>query len=346
MDFMKINIFFNLKGGAWGGANQFLKALKKKLAEKKAYEDNPNDSTTVIANSYHELNDLISFLIFKPDTFIIHRLGPIFYYHRGSAWRLYDKFIINFANKFADGIIFQSAWSFEEAKKLGFEKEIEHAIIHNAPDCEIFNEHNKSNHKKDIKKFTIIATSNSDNLAKGFDYFDFLDKNLDFSKYRMIFVGRSPIKFENVIHIAPQDSKNLAKILNSGDLYLSPVKNEACSNAILEALTCGLPVLGLNNSSNPEIIGFGGELFSNKKELIAKIEKIRNNYKSYQDAIKKPGLENITNQYIGFINKIEKTKQPRKRNNFALLFCKINLFFIKNLVLILEKTAYNKKNAL
>lgn len=313
---MKINFFFDFKKGASGGANQFLKALRNQFLAKDIYTDNPQKADIIIINSYHKMGRFIVFLLKKRSTLVVHRLGPIFSYHRGNIWKLYDRFIVQFANTFADGVIFQSHWSYAEALRLGLEQNIRSAIIHNAPDNNLFfGTQKKYSAVEDV--FHIVASSNSDNWKKGFSYFQFLDKHLDFLNYKMTFVGRTPVKFRNIKHIEPQDSMGLAKILHSGDLYISPVQNEACSNAILEALSCGLPVLALDDSSNPEIVKSAGELFSNENELLEKIRKIRNDYEAYRSRIVRPDIGRVANQYESFLCGLQK-KTPRKKNIIAL----------------------------
>ena len=40
-------------------------------------------------------------------------------------------------------------------------------------------------------------------------------------------------------------------------------------------MSCGLPTVAINSSSNPEIFNGRGELFNNKKDLIPKILKLK-----------------------------------------------------------------------
>ena len=60
-----------------------------------------------------------------------------------------------------------------------------------------------------------------------------------------------------------------------------PAKDEACSNALIEAQACGLPILALHSGGNPELILGSGETFSNVEEMISGLNKIIKNYDSY-----------------------------------------------------------------
>jgi glycosyltransferase involved in cell wall biosynthesis len=309
---MKINIFFDIQDGSRGGANQFLRALRNEFDQRGIYETDPLKADVVILNSYHKLDEIFSFMITKPEAILIHRLGPVFHYHRGKAWKLYDWFIIRFANALTDGIIFQSEWSHKEAKTLGLKKSTKTTIIHNTADGSIFNQGKAKAYPDTNRRFRLITSSNSDNREKGSDYFEFLDKHLDFTKYEMTFVGRSKSEFTNIKYIPPQEPKKLAELLKSADAYVSPVRNEACSNAILEAFACRLPVIALDDSSNPEIVGTAGELFRDIPTLIERIEQVRNNYDQYIKAIKIQTMTGVAGQYTKFINRLAENSAKRR----------------------------------
>ena len=50
-------------------------------------------------------------------------------------------------------------------------------------------------------------------MLKGFNYLSYIDKNLDFSKFEMSFIGNTPIKFKNIKIFRPMSPKNLQKKL-------------------------------------------------------------------------------------------------------------------------------------
>jgi hypothetical protein len=47
---MKIHILYPFKEGPWGGANQFLKAIKAYLEKKSCYENNPKKADIILFN--------------------------------------------------------------------------------------------------------------------------------------------------------------------------------------------------------------------------------------------------------------------------------------------------------
>lgn len=294
---MKIYIVSNLISGPWGGGNQFLKALKNEFVKKSVYSDSVKEADILIFNSYNEIPLLIK-SFFLNNKKIVYRLGPVFHlYRKGIKWKILDFVTVLVANLFADLIIFQSAWSHEQAKRLWFNPRKKYSIILNAPDDSIF--YKKSfTQKEENHKTKLVYSSWSSNLKKGFTYLKFLDQNLDFSKYEMSFIGNSPFEFKSIKIIKPLSSNDLAVELRKNDIYVSPVEDDACSNALLEGLASGLPAVALNSGGNPELIGKAGVLFKNEIELISGINEVSLNLEHYYKLILVKNLDTLATEYI------------------------------------------------
>ena len=142
---------------------------------------------------------------------------------------------------------------------------------------------------------------------KGFDTLEYLDNNLDFSSYEMTFLGNSPLAFKNIKKIDPVPSREVGLILKEHDIFVFPSKAEACSNTLIEALSCGLPCLCFNATSNSEVLQRGGELFNSNEEILEKLDKIKNNYYSYQ--IPSFCLKEKASQYLAFGSDIVQNKE-------------------------------------
>ena len=94
------------------------------------------------------------------------------------------------------------------------------------------------------RRVRVIATSWSDNPNKGADVLAWLDANLDRERYELTFVGRA----HEVVRARPRARRrfrrrSVADELRRSDVYLAPSRNDPCSNALLEALACGLPAV-------------------------------------------------------------------------------------------------------
>ena len=57
---MKINIYFKLKDGAWGGGNQFLKAIREYMIRVDCYEEDYRKADIILFNSHQFLDDILS----------------------------------------------------------------------------------------------------------------------------------------------------------------------------------------------------------------------------------------------------------------------------------------------
>lgn len=298
----KVNILYNFHFGPWGGANQFLKALKRILLKRGFYTNDATKANCIIFNSHHNLENLLHNKLKNKNLICIHRVdGPVFKIRKKDIE--IDKIIYRINDLIADGTIFQSKWSREENYKLEMKKNNYEIIIPNAPDPTIFNK-KKNKTFSNKRKIRLIATSWSANWQKGFKIYEYLDKYIDFSKYKMIFIGNSPLKFKNIKWIKPLKSKELAEYLKNHDIFIIASQKDPCSNSLIEALHCGLPSIVRNDGGHPEIIGKGGVIFKGKDDIIEKIEKVAQNYHYYQNNIKLPSLDSVVDEYYNFIKQI------------------------------------------
>ncbi len=298
---MKIHIHYTPKDNAWGGGNQFLKALRKELINRNLYADLKTGADAILFNSYQDLGTLIHSFFFNHATKRIYRLGPIMSMHRqGIRWKLVDYTVALLANILADMVIFQSTWSYQQSRKFGFMRKKNVFVILNAVDESIFYAKSKTldSHPEKIR---LIYTSWSKSENKGFTYLRFLENHLDWRRYEMKFIGNSPVRFNHIEMLDPLSSGALADELRQADIFVSPTKDDACSNAILEALSCGLPVVALQSGGNAELIGEGGMLFSNETEMLDAIEKVAGYLSFYQKKIITKHIAVIAQEYIDAI---------------------------------------------
>ena len=240
-----------------------------------------------------------------PNKVYVHRIdGPMRLYNNMEDIRDHIVYALN--QEYADATIFQSNWSYTANLEMGMNINKPFSIIPNAPDPQIFN---KDYEKKEDDKLKLIATSWSDNVKKGFKYYDFLDKNLDFDKYQFSFVGRSPIKFKNINMLGALSTQEVAETLRNHDVYITASEHDPCSNSLIEALTCGLPVVALNSGGHSELVQNGGLLFESTEDLLDKLEEMLCNTDELRDNISVKTIKDIANEYVSFFEKMnEETK--------------------------------------
>jgi glycosyltransferase involved in cell wall biosynthesis len=207
-------------------------------------------------------------------------------------------------------------------KKNAFER-----VIINAPDSNIFNPTGKLA-ASESRKVRLIGTSWSANWNKGFDIYEFLDENLDFNRYEMTFVGRSPVEFKNIKLIDPLPSDQLASELKQHDLFITASKFDPCSNSLLEALACGLPALVRNSGGHPEIIERGGLVFDGIDDVLKKLDALSSDIQNHQNLIPQRNISEAADHYHSFVSRIfEKVRQnqyiPKKLGLIKTLLIKL-----------------------
>ena len=299
---MKIHILYDNKDSPWGGGNQFLTALKRAFTKLCVYADDPALAEVILVNSHHKLRRCVWIKQRWPNKIIVHRInGPVSLI-RGRDQEI-DRIIALFSKTLADGIVFQSIWCRAKNKNLfGISAKYE-TVIKNAADNDIFSAKKKRKIGHD-QRTKLIASSWSANPRKGFEIYRYLDDNLDFRKYKMVFVGNSPLKFRNIEMMKPVKVSRLASILRDNDIFVTASRNDPCSNSVIEALACHLPVVAVNDGGHPELVQQGGAIFRSEEDVIQAIEKVATNYEYYQSQIPCFSINVVARRYHKFAQTI------------------------------------------
>jgi glycosyltransferase involved in cell wall biosynthesis len=292
----KISIYFQFKRPPWGGGNQFLLALSKWLKKNGWAVDNSLDSNarTLLFNSFH-----IDFKkmkkLRKSTKLIIHRIdGPTFLV-RGKDREL-DNNIFSVNNDVADVSVFQSAWSLFETLKMGYVP-VNPVLISNAADLDIFNERREESLSVE-RKIKLLSASWSDNPKKGGPVYKWLDENLDWRRYEYTFVGRLSEPLKNIRVIEPVPSDELSEIMKQHDIYITASDNDPCSNSLIEALSCKLPVIYFRRGGHPELAGYGGLGFGKKEEIPELLNLLVENYEAFRSLVVAPDVDTVARKYM------------------------------------------------
>ena len=176
---MKIWIEYPFQEGAWGGGNQFLKNLKKIFNSLGILGKSPDDSEAILFNSHQDAQKILNLRELYPTKKFIHRVdGPMRLYNTLEDDR--DSIVYHLNHGVADATIFQSQWSLDQNLKMGLNPPRHHKVIYNSADSSLFYPQAR---KSTTQKKTIVSTSFSSNIKKGFKVYDFLDKNLEFNNF-------------------------------------------------------------------------------------------------------------------------------------------------------------------
>jgi len=317
-----VGFFHTFRKPPWGGGNQFLMALAGEMRAR---------GITVLDNKIEADKTKVymaNAITFKTDPFkaamkksknklkLVHRLDGPYYaarYEKDPRTHAHEKLrykeddkVYEINNQFACASIYQSKWSLDMNLLLGYKPKEPVTIIPNAVDANIF--HSEDRRPWDPNRKTkIISTSWSDGLRKGFKHFEWLDKNLDFDRFEYTFLGNLPkdkttgkvlFSFKNIKVLPPVGSEKLAPILRDHDIYIAASALEPCSNALLEALSSGLPTIYLKGSGHDELVKEAGIGYTTPDEIPAHLDEMVSQYEDYQSKIHVLTIEEVTDKYL------------------------------------------------
>ncbi len=299
LDGPEICIFHQFQKPPYGGGNQFLLALTKEL-KNQGYDVGHNrvgpKTKVAMFNSFEFDQKKLKKYRKKYKARMLQRLaGPIGVY-RGEDITI-DKNLWALNETYADATIFISDFSYKKYLEIGLVFKEPHLIL-NASDPAIFNRSGRFAPPDGKRKIKLIATAWSDNPRKGGPFLAWLDEHLDHSKYELTFVGRTRAAFKGAKVVPPVPSEGVAELLKQHDIYIAPSQLDPCSNALVEALTCGLPAVYLRSGGHPELVKEGGEGFTTNEEALVAIDKVAADYASYQAKISNPTLTETTKEYL------------------------------------------------
>ena len=195
-----------------------------------------------------------------------------------------------------EATILQSRYSLEKHRELGLELRGP-TVVSNAVDPAIF--HPPSTREPIAgRKVRVIATSWSDNVRKGAETLVWLDAHLDRERYELTFVGRALRELESVRTVGPVSSAEVARLLREHDVYLAPSHDDPCSNALLEALACGLPAVYRESGGHPELVGDAGLPFASDEEIPDVLDRLVAELAERRDAISVPTISAVADRYL------------------------------------------------
>lgn len=318
---LKVHIYYEMQDGPFGGGNQFLKALRQALIDRDRYEEDPARADVIVFNSHRygqhdRLGGLVELKRRHPEKVVVHRVDGPMALTRADGGAL-DRSVFLLNATVADGTVFQSNWSRERSVELGYADSLPWTRILNAPDPNLVYRP-AERPSSEGRRLRVVGTSWSTNPNKGFDDYAYLARSLDPERFEMNFVGRSPMPLDPCEIIPPCETAKLAEILRGCDIFVFAGRNDACSNSLIEAMHSGLPALAIDDGGNPEIVGSGGELYREKEEMPALIERIAADLPRYRQAIDLPDLSDVAEQYLAFADRLFAERDDRPHTVSAL----------------------------
>jgi glycosyltransferase involved in cell wall biosynthesis len=288
----------------YGGGNQFMLALRKALTKRdldvRENELRPGIDAYILNSIHFDVERFMEFSL-RHKLNVIHRIdGPI-HLIRGYD-REKDELCFQLNERFASATVLQSAWTYQRIVDMGYNP-VSPVIIHNAVDSDIFHASGRIPFYRN-RKVRLISTSWSNNVRKGGPIYKWIEAHLDWDRFEYTFVGNASEKFDRIRHIPPVPSDELARILRNHDIYITASRNDPCSNALIEAMACGLPALYLNDGGHPELVGYGGLPFEHEEEILPQLDRLTEHYESFQRLIAVSKMEEVAEKYLTLVREV------------------------------------------
>jgi glycosyltransferase involved in cell wall biosynthesis len=289
-------VFHEFHEPPYGGGNQFLLALVSEFRRRGLTVEVNRLSGGTQACLFNSFNFDIGRLrrFARSGARMVHRVdGPIGVYRGFDDGT--DRRIVDVNNELADASIFQSRWSLDKHRELGMELRGP-VVICNTVDPAIF--HPLARRESlDGRPLRVIATSWSANPRKGAAILRWLDEHLT-PDIETTFVGNTELAFKRIYAVPPVPSAQLADLLRTHDVFLAASRDDPCSNALLEALACGLPAAYLRSGGHPELVGEAGIGFDEPEELPDVFERLRAELDRWRASIEVPALSAVGDRYL------------------------------------------------
>ena len=312
-----ICILFDTTAASWGGGNQFLRSLASELTHMGCTVTRRPTRTTraVLLNSYlygrgkalhpRQVAQLrqtgkmtLTGRVFPQNVqlrrqrkgpVLIHRVDGVPELVRGHRSRADE--VQPSVNRLTDHTVFQSEFcrtSFIENCRF---TPASSNIITNAVDPALFYPAEAPDTPSGTLRLT--ALSWSDNIRKGFPTLAELSR---LPGVELTFVGRwcPEVDPDEVQLAGVQDSKGVGDILRSSHAMVHAAWGEPCSNAIVEAMACGLPILYRDSGGNRELAQDYGVALGDNVAL--GVEALRQQYQALRKKVLKDRFRFLINR--------------------------------------------------
>lgn len=306
-------LFHEFEPAPGGGANQTLTAFVGELRRRGvdvAFNAIPRDTRACLFNSFNfDHERLARFAQSRPECRMVHRVGAVTSLYRGLDDGT-DARVADLNRRFADATIAISHATVEMYRRIGIEL-VNPRVVYNGVDPEIF--HRGGRIRFDPRRrVRLIAVSWSDNPRKGGPLYSWLDSALDWSRYGFTFVGRTQEQFTHIRHVPPMPSRELADLLRQHDVFVTATEHDAYSNALIEALSCGLPAIYLDSGGSREAVKDAGFAFERREEIPALLDRLVDEYEQRQALISLPTLGEVVDGYLDVLGLHDFVRGPTK----------------------------------
>lgn len=325
----------------YGGPASFQARLKKELSlhgiEAHHDPDRKDYSSMLVIGGSHQFLDI--YRAKQHGVRIVQRLDGMNWMHRvrkTGIWHYlraewYNRMLAFTRRYLADHIVYQSEFSRDWWNSTASIPLVTSQVTYNGVDLKLYNPAGKELPSKNKIRILVIEARFSGGYESG------LENAVDFSlalqkkvkqPLELLIVGeasqplreRTGMNTGGLIHWVGRVAREEIPALNrSAQLLFSADINAACPNSVIEALACGLPVIGYATGSLPELVGNEGGLTASYGSDFWKLEpadpaklvdcalQILHQQKKFRKGARKRaencfGAEHMTEQYLHAFN--------------------------------------------
>ena len=238
-------------------------------------------------------------------------------------------------NYFSSGwnpvIVCPSQWLADRAKE-SYLREYQVKVIPNAVDIGAFKSKNKNNIRKKYgipieKKVVLCLAADLEDERKGVKYFFESLKYITAKNWMVVTVGKV-INYDKIKEIDIEikqmgyinDKNEISDVYNIADIFCISSLDDNFPTTVIEAMACGIPVVGFNVGGIPEQVTEGCGIMVKSKDIKAlgkemgrllTNDEMRRNFgeNCRKRVLQNYSIEKFTDDYIGLYNEVLKEKK-------------------------------------
>ncbi|RYH28973.1 hypothetical protein EON65_10185 [archaeon] len=264
-----------------------------------------------ILNQFQYPTSALEIIKKYPGARVVVRTDGPFYLHRNDIKQDYKLF--NIIKQYGEVVVYQSQWSLDKTIEMKLDKDVQHlkhAIIGNGAEPSFF--YPKTSYSQEIQsnpnyRLKVCSSVYSDSIRKNFQLVYELTKFQQSHNFELLMAGNVPTNYTSLMNATLMDEYELGHFLRRCDVFLTASWYECFSNAEVQALSCGLPVVALNESSHSHVVQKGGTVFGSFDQrfevslALEAISEVRKNYLNYVKNIPVYDINGLAEAYIALM---------------------------------------------